>query len=458
MIALFDLDGVLVDFKQLHKKAFILAWNTHNPEFQITLEFHDAHLEALPTRDKIQFCAAHFNIPLDLSINISKQKLTKELMELEPVYPSVTHAIQTLAKDIRIGCCSNSIKQTVERSLDKLHCKEFFEVILSNEDVKEAKPSPQIYEKAMQLMNVTPDDCVIFEDSEVGIQAAKASGAHVVRIVDSLDITYEFLRQCIQYKTRIPPTLLTPSFRINLVIPMAGLGSRFQKEGYTIQKPFLPVFGHKMYKWVIQNLMPSNALKNFLTVHIIIREDQKDNLKELQDDTSIHVHTVPGLTEGPACTVLSVKEIINVDYPLVIANSDQYLEWNVDAFYDLLLHPSFDGVFSTFEQPNELDIKWSYAKVNSSSGRVCEVAEKRYISSHASTGIYGWKKGSDFVKYTEQMIEKNIRVNKEFYVTPVYNEAILESKEFRTHSVNKMWGLGIPQDYEYFLANFKNRE
>ena len=84
-----------------------------------------------------------------------------------------------------------------------------------------------------------------------------------------------------------------------------------------------------------------------------------------------------------------------------------------------------------------------------------EVAEKKPISNLATVGIYFWKKGSDYVKYAEQMISKNIRVNNEFYVCPVYNEGIAEGKKFKTFNIDKMWGLGTPEDLKYYLENYK---
>ena len=103
---------------------------------------------------------------------------------------------------------------------------------------------------------------------------------------------------------------------------------------------------------------------------------------------------------------------------------------------------------------NSTHPKWSYAKLNDL-GFVTEVAEKKPISDLATVGIYYWRKGSDYVKYAEQMIDKNIRVNTEFYVCPVFNEAIQDNKKVRTYNIDKMWGLGTPEDLEYFLKNYK---
>jgi dTDP-glucose pyrophosphorylase len=96
--------------------------------------------------------------------------------------------------------------------------------------------------------------------------------------------------------------------------------------------------------------------------------------------------------------------------------------------------------------------KWSFAKINDD-GYVTEVAEKNPISDIATAGIYYWKRGRDYVKYAEQMISKNIRFNNEFYVCPVFNEAICDGKKIKTYDIEGMWGIGTPEDLNYFLKN-----
>jgi dTDP-glucose pyrophosphorylase len=110
-----------------------------------------------------------------------------------------------------------------------------------------------------------------------------------------------------------------------------------------------------------------------------------------------------------------------------------------------------DGGIVTFEATHP---KWSFAKIDES-GLVTEVAEKNPISNIATVGYYYWKKGSDFVKYAEEMISENIRVNNEFYVCPVFNQAVKDIKKVITFNVDGMWGLGTPEDLKYYLENYK---
>jgi hypothetical protein len=146
-----------------------------------------------------------------------------------------------------------------------------------------------------------------------------------------------------------------------------------------------------------------------------------------------------------------VKDAINNDDALVIANSDQYLDWDADNFYRCMSHPDYDGVISSFYQPNPSDLRWSYANINTE-GHVTAVEEKKFIGPIATTGIYGWKRGADFVRDAETMIQKNIRVNNEFYIAPVYNELINSGKTLIPFFVHRMHGIGTPEDLNSFLG------
>ena len=158
-----------------------------------------------------------------------------------------------------------------------------------------------------------------------------------------------------------------------------------------------------------------------------------------------------GLTEGAACTTLLAKEFIDNDNPLVISNSDQFILWNPREMMYNFTSKNFDGGILTFQSSHP---KWSYAKTNDEN-IVTEVAEKNPISTNATVGVYYWKKGSDYVKYAEEMITEDIRVNNEFYVCPVYNQAIKDSKKITIGEVEKMWGIGTPEDLDSFLEDYK---
>ena len=182
--------------------------------------------------------------------------------------------------------------------------------------------------------------------------------------------------------------------------------------------------------------------------HISKYEGLIDTLHRITNN-SCKIVEVDSLTEGAACTALLAKEFIDVDEDLLIANSDQFIEYESENFVSLKNMTNVDSIVWTF---NAVHPKWPFVKTNSR-GYITEVAEKRPISDIATCGIYWYRKGSDFVKYAEQMVEKNIRVNNEFYIAPVYNELIQDGKSLIPFYVHKMWGLGTPEDLKYYMEN-----
>ncbi len=235
---------------------------------------------------------------------------------------------------------------------------------------------------------------------------------------------------------------------MNVLIPMAGLGQRFQAAGYDKPKPLIDVFGKPMIERVTDSLKASD-------INYIFVAQQQHAEMGLEDFLTPvgKVVWLNELTEGAACTTLLAKEYINNDEELVIANCDQYMEWN---FQDFLSHSKqFDGCLATFNSTNP---HHSYAKTKGS--LVTEVAEKIVISDKASAGIYYFKNGSQYVKGAEQMIEKNIRTNNEFYICPVYNELLETGLNISTYNVDvtSKHMLGTPEELSIFVDKVNNQE
>jgi NDP-sugar pyrophosphorylase family protein len=238
---------------------------------------------------------------------------------------------------------------------------------------------------------------------------------------------------------------------MKILIPMAGEGSRFAKEGYTFPKPLIDVNGKPMIQVVVENL-------DFDAEYIFVV--RKEHLKKYEGlektlyritNNNCKIVEIDSLTEGAACTALLAKNLIDCDDDLLIANSDQVIEYSSVNFKTLKTMTNVDAIVFTF---NSVHPKWSFVKTNSR-GIVSEVAEKLPISDIATCGIYWYKKGSDFVKYAERMIEKNIRVNNEFYIAPVYNELILDKKTLIPYFVHEMYGIGTPEDLNFYLNKIK---
>ena len=234
---------------------------------------------------------------------------------------------------------------------------------------------------------------------------------------------------------------------MKILIPMAGEGSRFSKEGYTFPKPLIDVERKPMIQVVVENL-DFDATYIFLVrkEHLEKYSGLKTTLDRITNG-KFQIVEVDKLTEGAACTTLLAKHLINDDEELLIANSDQVIKYSSENFKLMKSLTFVDGIIFTF---NALHPKWSFVKVNSR-GIITELQEKNPISNIATCGIYWYKRGSDYVKYAEQMINKNIRVNNEFYVAPVYNEYITDGKTLIPFYVDEMHGIGTPEDLNTYL-------
>lgn len=232
---------------------------------------------------------------------------------------------------------------------------------------------------------------------------------------------------------------------------MAGRGSRFAKAGYKTPKPLIPVGGKPMIEWVIQNIRPARP-HHFtficLREHLETYPQVPDELRRFCPGCNIV--PVNAVTEGTACTVLLAREIINSDDPLMIANSDQIVDLNIDSYLAAGDAPDVDGLIMTFWADHP---KWSYCRMRPD-GTVSEVVEKEVVSNEATVGIYNFKRGRDFVRAADTMIAKNLRVNNEFYVAPCYNQLIAEGAKIATMKTgvegDGMYGLGVPEDLEFF--------
>jgi len=236
---------------------------------------------------------------------------------------------------------------------------------------------------------------------------------------------------------------------VKILIPMAGEGSRFIKEGYTFPKPLIDVNGKPMIQTVVENLdFDCEYIFLVRKEHVEKYEGMLDTLGRITNDRFRHV-VVDGLTEGAVCTALLAEKYIDNDEDLLIANSDQFIEYEPENFKAFKNLTNTDAIVFTF---NAVHPKWSFVRTNAR-GYIVEVAEKRPISNIATCGIYWYRKGSDFVRYAKQMVEKDIRVNNEFYIAPVYNELIADGKSLLPFYVHKMWGIGTPEDLKYFLEN-----
>ena len=450
-LIIFDLDGVLVEAKNIHFDAlnkalgkYAISWNEHLSTY-----------DGLKTYQKLDMLTNKKGLPAKDHQNIweQKQKYTLEMLgDLKP-NNNLKRVMSKLVEDgYKIAVASNSIRKTVLTVLSKLSIIEYIDLIISNEDVENSKPPPEMYWQTISKMKCLPEETLIIEDSPYGLLAAARSKSHILRVKNPKEVTYKNISNKIK-QIKMGNKQNIPAWRdenLNVLIPMAGAGSRFEAAGYTFPKPLIEVRKKPMIQVVIENL---NIKANF--IYVVQKEHrEKYNLDALLSliTPGCKIVETEGMTEGAACTALLAKEHINSKSPLFFANSDQFVEWDSNEFLYKMNETEADGGIVTFEATHP---KWSFAKIDEK-GLVTEVAEKKPISNIATVGFYYWKHGSDFVKYAEQMIDNEIRVNGEFYVCPVFNEAIKDCKAIRTFDVDGMWGLGTPEDLNYYLENYKS--
>jgi dTDP-glucose pyrophosphorylase len=240
---------------------------------------------------------------------------------------------------------------------------------------------------------------------------------------------------------------------LNIVIPMAGHGSRFSKAGYILPKPLIPVHDQSMIQLVINNLRPK-CVHRFIFICQQKHLDEFDLREKLNKFApGCEVLAVDQVTDGAACTVLLARSFIDNENSLMIANCDQWIDINVNNYLKAMDKNTLDGLIMTMKAASP---KWSYIRFDDQ-GEPCELVEKQVVSDEATVGIYNYRSGANFVAAAESMIAKNLRVNNEFYVAPTYNEMIVKSLKIGYYNIGTdaagMYGLGTPDDLERFLAN-----
>ena len=453
-LVIFDLDGVFIDSREAHYESLNRALASVDNSYVITREEHLSTYDGLPTSQKLKMLTERKGLPVNLHDLVWKLKQDETIdifSVLHQDHQLIEFFKELKSKKYKLAVASNSVRNTVKIILIKLGILEYIDYYVSNEDVSRNKPFPEMYWKCMIALNALPKDTVIIEDSHIGRQGATDSGAHLVPVENRQDLTQHKINNVISIlETEIKTSIPWRSSKMNILVPMAGAGSRFAQAGYTFPKPLIDVRGKPMIQVVVENL---NIEAHY--IFLVQKEHyEKYNLKHLLNliAPGCDVVQVDGITEGAACTTLLASDLINSDEPLLTVNSDQFVEWNSNEVLYAWSADSIDGGILTFKGTHP---KWSFAKLDDN-GFVSEVAEKSPISDNATVGIYFWKKGSDYVKYAKQMIDKNIRTNNEFYVCPVFNEAIQDGKKIRIKEINKMWGLGTPEDLNYFLQYQKD--
>lgn len=452
-LVIFDLDGVLIDSRELHYQALNDALRSVDPKYVINRDEHLSTYDGLPTKAKMKLLSEQKGLPATMHDAVWRKKQDATIVrinDLEPSQKLIAICLNIRNRGYKIAVASNSIRDTVKTTLLRLGIMDYIDYYQTNEDVMRSKPFPEMYWNCMIALNAIPSTTIIIEDSHIGRQGALDSGSKLLPVEDPNDVTWERIDQTMneldgKKRQRIP----WRDSKLNVLIPMAGAGSRFANAGFTFPKPLIDVRGKPMVQVVVENM---NMEANYI---FIVQKShyEKYNLQYMLQliAPGCKIVQVDGVTEGAACTVLAAKELINNDDKLFMINSDQIIDWNSNEVMYSLAADQIDGGILTFESTHP---KYSYVKVDDR-GFASEVVEKKVISNMATVGGYYWTRGSDFVKYAERMIAANKRVNNEFYVAPVYQEAIDDGKKIKIKNIEKFWSLGTPEDLTTFLQEYK---
>jgi dTDP-glucose pyrophosphorylase len=238
---------------------------------------------------------------------------------------------------------------------------------------------------------------------------------------------------------------------VQIVIPMAGRGSRFADAGFETPKPLIDVFGEPMFDWAVRSLPVEQASR---IIFVCLAEHLECwPLREEIERRYAHLDPVViaarGVTEGQACSVLLAREYIDNHQPLMIYNADTHF---VSGLGETLanLNERTDGVISVFRAEDD---RWSFAAVDDR-GWVTRVAEKEPISPWATVGMYYFRRGRDFVAAVDEMMRRDLRTRGEFFVGPAYNLLIRDGGKVILDPIEKLWCMGTPEQLEQFKASY----
>lgn len=234
---------------------------------------------------------------------------------------------------------------------------------------------------------------------------------------------------------------------MQVIIPCAGESKRFFDQGYGTIKQLLKVNTTSILGHVIDNFRRNDA-----RFYFIFQKKHADQygaeIRLLLDKANIshELIIVNELTDGAVNTALVAAKHIDQTDTLIIANSDQWVNWDLDTFLAAMQTASADGGMPIFTDTKR-ENKWSFVAMDEAQ-RISEVRAKDAFTPHAVVGIYYFKRGTDFIKYGNRLIASNKRVNGEFYVCPVFNELIEDGLKVLAYPVEQMVGLGTPEDFE----------
>jgi dTDP-glucose pyrophosphorylase len=227
---------------------------------------------------------------------------------------------------------------------------------------------------------------------------------------------------------------------MKVIVPMAGRGSRFKNVGEMTPKPLIPVLGKPMLYWALKSI---DGIEYSQLVFIALKEHEvnfglKTLLHELYGN-NVTLILIDEVTEGQLCTVLAAEEHLNSSEDILITSSDTFVKSKIGEHISRKADDCA-GLISVADLPGN---RWSFAKVDDT-GRVVEVAEKRRISNYASTGLYYFANGYDFLTEAKRIIENKEKTQGEYYVIPVYQKFIERGLKVEISLADEVYDMGTP--------------
>ena len=454
-LVVFDLDGVLVESRDLHYEALNRALEEEaGGQYVISRDEHEHVYDGLSTNQKLKMLGVAKGLPRDLHKKVwsKKQEYTESLVK-EVLLPTdnILNAIATLKRMCLPVCvASNCIRSSVQTILTHVGLMPHVDVFLSNEDVDNAKPAPDIYLKACKIFGVDPSSTLVVEDSTKGFEAASRAGCHMLRVFNPQEVTNTSVASRIQ-------ELESLTEDVTVVLPLAG---PYPEIWQARETPEMPIFlsdvgGESVLEIIGQSLMSRrfNAKYIFIVKESVAKAFDVDALcAKAVNYAPLKIVKIKTDTLSSIHSILQIpKEFIDENTPLLVADGHHIPVWEEGQSIDDLIGSHSDASLTVFQS---IDPRFSYVRLNPNSrfnsdimskqgpNSVIEITmESRPTSNLACSGLYYFKQAQYFLKAAKDVIQFNQRWLGRFYTAQLFNEMVKDGLEVEALHLKNSWSL-----------------
>lgn len=435
---LFDLDGVLVNTANIQYNSTIKAISKYvNISLLKNQNIDNILKSTITTINKLDYLIKENIISDKDKLNIYNEKkiIANNCFNNLTVDNEKVKLFSFLKnKKCKIAVVTNGNKNSAIIILKALGLYQFLDLLITNEDVVNSKPHSEPFIKAISYFGGNLENFIIFEDSEIGLKSANGTGCKVYKVDNPIDINISLIKQL-------------NNLNRNILIPAAGLGSRYINRGFKLQKPLIELENKTLIEHAISSL---NIEGNY--IFVIRKIDNNSNIELIKALRNIQpeckVIEIDYITEGSASTCYLAKEFIDNNDELIISNCDQILKWDSKKYLEY--SSNYDCSVLTYKSNED---KNSFIKTDENNIGI-EIREKEVISDNALVGVHYFKKGSDFIKSYEYIFKNNIKFKNEYYVSTVCNDLITKGKKVLNYPFQKneiYYSTGTPEDYFKYM-------